>query len=261
VQLTENEDRLLVEGVHIPGENLVLRAARFLRDRFKDRLLPNLDMRLVKYLPPGSGVGAGSGNAAALLRWFFSVMGDEYDLEEEISGIASIGADVAFLASGYDLAFAGGIGERLEGIDESGVDVNLPAVVIFPRWSNATAEAYASLDRIREQDSAPADLMTCEEAREESRAVLRGLAGRKHIGLLPNDFLRCASEYTEHYGLLYNAVEKAGAIAWGLCGSGSSCFALFDEKDGADAISRLLSGLVSGGSSRFDWIHKTLVLE
>ena len=251
-------DCLLVEGADIPGENLITRACRYLRAKYADKPLPPLDMRLEKHLPMGSGIGAGSGNAAALLRWFFS----EHALNDPSGayGAASIGTDVAFLASDYDLAIAEGIGEKLEGLDEPG-GLDLSAVILFPEWRSDTAEAYVSLDGVREEGPPPLDLS---DAREESFSVLRGLKERKRLGLLPNDFIACASKHRERYDMLYGIMEKAGALAWGLCGSGSSCFALFDDKDGKngkDAISRFMHYVEPGGSSRFSWLHKTLILE
>jgi 4-diphosphocytidyl-2-C-methyl-D-erythritol kinase len=252
-------DRLLVDGADIPGENLITRACRYLRSRYKDKLLPPLDMRLVKHLPMGSGVGAGSGNAAALLRWFF----DEHAPGDHgsVSEVASIGADVAFLASDYDLALAGGIGEKLECLDGPSGGLDLPAVIMFPEWRNDTAEAFASLDGSREAGSEKLSPLSATDARKESLAVLRGLKERKRLGLLPNDFIACDPRHGERYGVLYGIMEKAGALAWGLCGSGSSCFALFDDRDGKDAISRLMRYIKPEGSSRFSWLHKTLVLE
>jgi 4-diphosphocytidyl-2-C-methyl-D-erythritol kinase len=251
-------DGLSVEGIDVPGENLLVKARAFLRREYGDDALPPLHMKLVKLLPVGGGVGAGSGNAAELLRWFFSAKGLCGSGREEIERAASLGADVAFLASGLSLALAGGVGERLVGLKAPGLD--LSAAIIFPKWSGITAEAYASLDRMREADAffSPTD-EKC--AQEEAASVLRGLASQSRLGLLPNDFIPCTSGREECYNDLYNFIESSDALAWGLCGSGSSCFALFDRKNGADRISRLCSRLSKEESYRFAWLHKTLVLE
>jgi 4-diphosphocytidyl-2-C-methyl-D-erythritol kinase len=132
---------------------------------------------------------------------------------------------------------------------------------MFPEWRNGTAEAFASLDGSREAGMATQPSISAPDAREESLSVLRALKGRKRLGLLPNDFIACDPKHGKHYGVLYGIMEKAGALAWGLCGRGSSCFALFDDRDGKDAISRLMRYIEPEGSSRFSWLHKTLVLE
>ncbi|MDR1019187.1 MAG: 4-diphosphocytidyl-2C-methyl-D-erythritol kinase [Synergistaceae bacterium] len=250
-------DRLTVEGVDISGENLVTRACGFLRERYSGKPMPPLDMRLVKRVPVGSGIGAGSGNAAALVRWFFREIAPGEAAGAH--GIALIGADVAFLASGYDLALAEGVGERLEGLGEP-CGLDLPGIVMFPKWRSDTADAYAAIDRGRTRSEIPPPL-TREDAREESFAVLRGLMSRKTLGRLPNDFVGCCERHEADYRSLYAVAERAGALAWGLCGSGSACFALFDEKGGRDVAARLQGFIGPEGSPPFPWLHKTLVLE
>jgi 4-diphosphocytidyl-2-C-methyl-D-erythritol kinase len=217
-------------------------------------------MKLFKRLPTGSGLGAGSGNAAELVRHFFQTSG-EVDLPIEAQKIASLGADVAFLASAFDLALADGVGERLEGLDCSERGLGLKTIVFIPGWSSGTAEAYAALDRSRKAEAFPFMPMSISEARNESLGVLRRLSEGEIVGPLPNDFIACDSVHAGFYGDLYGVVEDAGALAWGLCGSGSSCFALFDEKKFPGTVSRALSRILAEESSRFTWLHKTLVLE
>ncbi|MDR1943353.1 MAG: 4-diphosphocytidyl-2C-methyl-D-erythritol kinase, partial [Synergistaceae bacterium] len=94
-------DVLSVCGVDVEGENIVSRACRRIRSLFGEDALAPLEMKLHKYLPTGSGVGAGSGNAAALIRWF-QMSGSGRVLR--CSDVSPLGSDVAFLASGFDLA-------------------------------------------------------------------------------------------------------------------------------------------------------------
>ncbi|HAH70104.1 MAG TPA: 4-diphosphocytidyl-2C-methyl-D-erythritol kinase, partial [Synergistaceae bacterium] len=58
-------DILDVRGMEISGENILFRALKWARSR--SPIIPPLRMRLTKEFPAGSGIGAGSGNAAALL--------------------------------------------------------------------------------------------------------------------------------------------------------------------------------------------------
>ncbi|MDR0649301.1 MAG: 4-diphosphocytidyl-2C-methyl-D-erythritol kinase [Synergistaceae bacterium] len=251
-----DRDRVSVEGMDVPGENLVMRACGFLRKTYEDKPMPPLDMRITKSVPMGSGLGAGSGNAAALVRWFWrEIARSGADIG---CGVESVGADVAFLASGYGLALAEGIGERLQELRDPG-GLDLSAVVLFPKWSSDTAGAYAVLDSRRARsETSP---LSIEDARAESFAVLRGLRDRKTLGQLPNDFIGCCERHDEDYRSLYAVAERAGALAWGLCGSGSACFALFDDERGRDAAGRLLRFIEPEGIPPFPWLHKTLVLE
>ncbi|GHV26979.1 4-diphosphocytidyl-2-C-methyl-D-erythritol kinase [Synergistales bacterium] len=245
--LTGKADRLSVFGVEIDGENLITKSCGFLRERYGDRL-PYFDVKLFKHLPAGSGVGAGSGNAAGFIRGVSSICG--LGANDVSRNVAALGADVAFLASGYGLAFATGIGERMEEINDYN-ELKLPALIFFPRWSSGTKAAYAELDRLRGGDCNKPN----PACRDEALDILRSLAKGSRVGMLPNDFICCMNEYEEQYGSLYRAADDAGAIAWGLCGSGSASFVIFSEKNlaGRDA---LLRRVMIGEPENFSWISK-----
>jgi len=238
---------LRVTGARIPGENLLTRACAFLRASFGDEALPPLGMKLSKCLPMGGGIGSGSGNAAALLRWFERFSGLPLPKPSEIG---KLGADVAFLAGCRDLALADGIGENLRWLDDS---LDLPGVVLFPKWSSSTKEAYAALDRIR-AEAPKRKRFTAAEARFESLSILKHLGERKYLGLLPNDFFVCNIEQRSCYNKAYTAFEKSGALAWGLCGSGASCFALYRSRGE-------LKAAISSQLLNFSWLQKMMAME
>ena len=242
------QDDIRVEGANIPGENLLLKVCSFLRARFGAEALPPLSMRLSKFLPMGSGIGAGSGNAAALLSWFESL---NEGMRLNSAEIGKLGADVAFLASNYDLALANGIGEELEGVD---CELNLPGVILFPTWGSDTREAYGAIDRMREAQGTAVEVVTREQAQRESLDILCRLGERKFVGFVPNDFMSCHIDHLSCYNEAYTAFEKSGALAWGLCGSGSSCFGLFTSPaERASAVSSHLR--------KFSWLQKIMVME
>ncbi|MDL2264521.1 hypothetical protein LJC31_07710 [Synergistaceae bacterium OttesenSCG-928-I11] len=244
-------DRVACVGTEIPGENIVSKGCVYLRQRHGNLMPEGLDIRIFKHLPQGSGVGAGSGNVAALLRWFRHAVGGN---TLDVASLSSLGADVAFLATDDDLAFASGVGERLEGVGES---LDLAVVLFFPTWPSDTGRAYRSLDESRA--GTPSKILTPDEARAESFAILDGLRRGDCIGLLPNDFIPCMGEHRVCYNALYEAIRDFGAIAWGLSGSGSSCFGLFRRAEANGAIPALARALRD--NSRFDWLTQTLILE
>lgn len=246
------EDRISVFGAEIPGENILSRVCCYLRSRYPDVPLPPLDIELFKHIPMGSGVGAGSGNAAALLRWFRR----NFRREAAPSGeLARLGADVAFLASDYALALADGVGEILHGIDEL---LSLSAVFFFPEWSTDTGEAYRSIDRFRLLSEGKYDTINAAEARRESLDILKRLQKHTRVGLLPNDFNLALSSKRACYDSAYDLFDRAGAVAWGLCGSGSACFALFERASGG--VQNLMESLSRKSTDTFPWLHKTMVL-
>jgi 4-diphosphocytidyl-2-C-methyl-D-erythritol kinase len=246
------KDRLIVTGADIPGENILTRTCRHIRNVYGDDFLPPVEIRLHKHLPGGSGVGAGSGNAAEFLRLVRDTRG--FDGGDMPPGVASLGADVAFLASGHSLAVACGVGDILHGIEGN---LRMSAVVFFPCWSANTAHAYHMLDAAREAGRCGA--ISEAEARDEALSLLESLWCGRVVGEIPNDFIACAGhedKYTEIEGM----AAAAGAAAWGLCGSGSSYCALFRPEAAVDGKKQIFRTILEK-KDKFQWLRQILVLE
>lgn len=91
-------------------------------------------VRLVKRIPAGAGLGGGSADAAAVLRWA------RYD---DVAGAATIGADVAFCLRGGRARVAG-IGEIIEPLPFEPRTYTL----LTPPFGCATPAVYAAWDRL-----------------------------------------------------------------------------------------------------------------
>ncbi|MGI9623577.1 MAG: 4-(cytidine 5'-diphospho)-2-C-methyl-D-erythritol kinase [Acidimicrobiales bacterium] len=87
-----------------------------------------------KHIPPRAGLGGGSADAAAILRW--AEFGD-------LDQAAAIGADVAFCTVG-GRARVGGIGEVVEPLPFSEHRFTL----LIPDYGCSTAEVYAKWDEL-----------------------------------------------------------------------------------------------------------------
>lgn len=193
-------------NMHLEGENIVAKALRVAREEgFK---IPCFNVKIHKSIPPGSGLGAGSGNAAAVLQWLGA---------ERIA--PKVGADVAFLCSDMKVAIVSGIGDRIEKVENQ----NIHGVIAVPNWETSTKTAYAELDSM----GYDVDIML---ARKELIDVYHANASAgKKIGLLPNDFLKVLVRKHPKYNELFRIFQEAGANAWGITGSGSAAFGLFDR--------------------------------
>ncbi|MEZ5243619.1 MAG: 4-(cytidine 5'-diphospho)-2-C-methyl-D-erythritol kinase [Acidimicrobiales bacterium] len=114
------------EAVVADDDNLVRRALRLCGR--------TAHVRVIKRIPAGAGLGGGSADAAAVLRWA------GYD--DEIAA-ASIGADVAFCLRG-GRARVGGIGEIIEPLP------HLPRTftLLTPPIFCSTPAVYAAWDRL-----------------------------------------------------------------------------------------------------------------
>lgn len=117
------ESSIPVPSVIDPDDNLVSKALR-LADR-------TAGVELTKHIPAGAGLGGGSADAAAVLRW-----AEHHDLETA----ASIGADVAFCLVG-GRARVRGIGELVDPLpfEPRTFTVVTPAIhcstpAVYRRW-------------------------------------------------------------------------------------------------------------------------------
>ena len=191
-------------NISITGENIVLKAIRAAREAgFK---FPFLNVMIHKSIPPGSGLGAGSGNAAAILLWLGA---------QKVA--AKVGSDVPFLCSGLNMAVVSGRGDQVEPAKNA---VPPHGVIAIPDWQINTKNAYDEIDSM----TSGFDTLL---ARTEMRDMYYANAGKK-VGLLPNDFLKVLIKDYPKYNELFSLFEREGADAWGLTGSGCAAFAVLN---------------------------------
>lgn len=116
-------------GVPTDGSNLVLAALAAVRRAAA--------VELDKQIPNGGGLGGGSADAAAVLRWA------GHDVASGLDVAVALGADVPFCLAG-GRARVGGIGERLEPL---GVEARTVTLVV-PPVHVSTPQVYAAWDRL-----------------------------------------------------------------------------------------------------------------
>ena len=157
VYIKENElsdhDAVEMSGldIEVQGENIALKALRIARELGAN--IPALYIKIFKAVRPGSGLGAGSGNAAAVIKF----LAENYKLDNALCfEIARCtGADVPFLLADYDIALVTGIGDVIRPLDlnlnfnygcVSAGQKNFSIELVRPDWSIGTREAYAAID-------------------------------------------------------------------------------------------------------------------
>lgn len=144
-------------AVPVDDDNLVRRALRAVgRSAY---------VRLVKRIPAGAGLGGGSADAAAVLRWAGV---DDLDLA------AGIGADVAFCLRG-GRARVRGIGEIVEPLPP----IERPFTLLIPPFGCSTPAVYRAWDELGSPTAAgPNDLEPAALRVEPRLASWRDRLGR-----------------------------------------------------------------------------------
>lgn len=110
-------------------------------DNLVARALAMVDRRALvtirKRIPAGAGLGGGSGNAAAVLRWAGRVSPDD------VAASASLGADVPFCVVG-GRARVSGIGEQIEPLPF----IDRVFTLVCPPFGVSTPAVYTAWDRL-----------------------------------------------------------------------------------------------------------------
>lgn len=117
------------EAVPAGPDNLVVRALRAVDRRAA--------VKLVKRIPAGGGLGGGSADAAAVLRWAGC---------RDLQLAASLGADVPFCLIG-GRARVSGVGEVLEPLDEAPL-AGKTYTLLTPPFGVSTVAVYRAWDRL-----------------------------------------------------------------------------------------------------------------
>ncbi len=145
--------------------NLIAKALRLVGQK--------ASVRLLKRIPPGSGLGGGSSNAAAILRYF---EGAESDAEAPL-----LGSDVTFCLRG-GRAVVRGIGDVLEPLEYQFETF----VLLLSPFGVSTQEVYRQYDLIKgDAEGGANDLeraaLSCEARLLRSKKLLRSLSGEEPI--------------------------------------------------------------------------------
>jgi 4-diphosphocytidyl-2-C-methyl-D-erythritol kinase len=222
-------DELVLAGLPIEGPpqtNLALRAAAAYRRRAPD--CPPVRVELSKIVPPGSGTGGGSSDAAFVLGALELLNRRPLGEEKLHAAARELGADVAFFLRG-GTAIGRGRGDRLTPLPFMR---ELHFVVAFPTFSLSTATVYAHVDLIAPR----ADVNSFARAMCETG---RGVP----IAACFNRLEAAAGRVDPRSTSLLSRLRAETRAPWLVTGSGSALFTIADD---AQAAARIAEGVTRG---------------
>jgi len=221
-------DSLELAGIPVDGppeENLALRAAEAFR-RFVGAA-PPVHVRLLKRIPPGSGMGGGSSDAAFVLRALATLRGIPGSPVPLAAAAREVGSDVPFFLAGGS-ALGGGRGDELTPIEIGGPTRFL---VALPSFSLSTARVYAHVDLIGPR----ADVSSFVEG------MRKGTRGQPVPGCF-NRLEAAAAIVEPRLRPLLSLLRSSTGAPWTMTGSGSALFAPMGSADEAEAAARRVTG-------------------
>jgi 4-diphosphocytidyl-2-C-methyl-D-erythritol kinase len=224
----------LAAGVPTDADNLGLRAARLLADRYAGE---PAHVGIRKGIPVAGGMAGGSADAAAALVGLDQLwdLGLDRDELEEVA--AELGSDVPFLVSG-GTAMGSGRGERLAPVLARGT---YHWVFALAEGGLSTPEVYAECDRLRAGTVVPEPVAT-----PALMAALRTGDPHELAPQLTNDLQPAAISLRPELGETLDAGMEYGALAGVVSGSGPTiAFLVENNEAGIDlAVALTASGVV-----------------
>ena len=220
--------KLLCTAEDIPTDetNLAWKAAKVYCDTMhKDP--DGIEIRIVKRIPSGAGMGGGSADAAAVLRALNRHYGEPLSIFALAELGAQVGSDVPFCVI-CGTAMVEGRGERLRKLPDM---PDCIFVVCKPEFSVSTPELYRKIDET-------------EIAKRPDNKVMES-------ALLAGDLLKVSQNLynvfdpvvtQDHLELNYikSLFHQYGAIGYQMTGSGSAVFAVVSEFEVAAVICNML---------------------
>ena len=214
-----------LDAENIPADNTAQRAIDLLNTALKDGSLNQKitdSIKIHKNIPNQAGLGGGSSNAATLIRYY----GDQYNLplSTQFNIAAQIGTDVSLFLKD-EAHFMGGLGETTL------QKITLPEfyiLLITPIQGNSTKEVFnkfqfeANTQKIR----TPADWKDLKEF-------------SAYLNKQGNDLLKPTNQVNSEIDPLLRTLKlNKNCLYANMSGSGSSCFAIFENEDDAEKALR-----------------------
>jgi len=215
-----------VEGIPEDESNLAWKAAKVYCDAMK-KDPDGLEIRILKRIPSGAGMGGGSADAAAVLRALNRYYGEPLSIFALAELGARVGSDVPFCVL-CGTAMVEGRGERLRKLPDM---PDCIFVVVKPEFSVSTPELYRKIDSV------------AIGRRPDNRAM--------ESALLAGDLLKVAQNVynvfdpvvtQEHLELNYikSLFHQYGAVGYQMTGSGSAVFGIVSEFEVAAVLCNML---------------------
>ena len=203
-------------------DNLVARAARAFLDAAG--LAARVAVTLDKQIPVGAGLGGGSSDAAAVLGALADNFANMISNLTLAALAVRLGADVPFFLDPRP-AWVTGIGEQIEAVPEF---PPLDLLLVTPAPPLATADVFRAFDAA----------LTPPSPSRRMPALRSGSGWFPSAALLANDLEPIAARLRPGIERVRSELERLGARAVAMSGSGPTMFGLFRDVAQAQAASK-----------------------
>lgn len=199
-------------------------------------------VRLIKNLPAGSGLGAGSSDAAALLKAANELFAMPLSDSELTTLALQVGSDVPFFLK----SSAGIVTGRGEVFEPIRARTDCFGILIWPDVQSSTKEAYELLDNQKEALSHECEAWGYEKLAAQYMAPFK-------TWRFVNDFQPVLEQRYPVIGRVRKELYEQGAAFAQMSGSGSAVFGLFSSES-------LMASAFQVLAKRWSWCKPFLLL-
>ena len=215
-----------VEGIPTDESNLAWKAAKVYCDTMK-KDPGGLEIRILKRIPSGAGMGGGSADAAAVLRALNRHYGEPLSVYALAELGAQVGSDVPFCVL-CGTAMVEGRGERLRRLQDI---PDCIFVVVKPEFSVSTPELYQKIDSVA--------IAHRPDNKAMESALLAGDLD-KVVANIYNVFDPIVTAEHPELNYIKSLFHQYGAVGYQMTGSGSAVFAIVSEFEIAAVLCNML---------------------
>jgi len=202
-------------GIEVPGDphtNLCWKAYKLFNGRYP---VSGVKIHLHKVIPPGSGLGGGSADAAFTLKMLNELFNMKVEEDELLEMTAELGSDCPFFVKNQ-MVLAEGRGEEMkeitiEGLERKTIVLVLPGINVSTSW--AYSRISPSVPKISLEDIIKEDILDWKRN-------------------LVNDFEKPVYESHPVLKEIRDRLYGLGAVYTSMSGSGSAIYGIFDELPG-----------------------------
>jgi 4-diphosphocytidyl-2-C-methyl-D-erythritol kinase len=214
--VTNSKISLIGDDESVPWneDNLIFKAAAFLQERFN--LSRGIEVRVEKNIPPGKGLGGGSGNAAVALYALNKIWDLNLSKKDLMELGKTIGADVPYFLEG-GLCLGIERGDEITPLDDL---APLSCLLVLPPVSISTSSVYGDFE------------FTLTSGDKESK-IIKFLTER-NICFLENRLEETIFSIHPQLRDIKNLFQRLGSELSLVSGTGSAVFGLFSDRDKAE---------------------------
>lgn len=217
---SENKELILTcndSNIPINEENLIIRAAKVLRERFG--IKKGAKIHLEKNIPSPGGLGGGSSDCAVALLGLLKLWNLKISLSELVEIGKNLGSDVPFFFFGGTSL---GTGRGTEITETEDVSENF-MILITPNINVPTPQAFAKLNAPRLTNFSPKSILKlCSDEAEK-------LNHQQNVPI--NDFESVIFEIEPEIKRVKETLLSCGAKNALMSGSGASVFGIFENEE------------------------------